>query len=217
MLEQSLFYVLGAFDRGADGVQPQLLVCLGALWVIDAGHHARHLEDVLGDLRRHDVAIVAFGDSDESVGVLDTGAAEDLGVGAVADDLVALEVVGQDAALGRAGELVGVAVDDGDVVAVAVHLSGDPGADASAADDHDLQRASIIGRASESTSIMAVRFPFTFLGLMAIAIGLLVPVYLAVHPGLDPLSVWISYATALGALGFGAYVLVRRWRRGPDS
>lgn len=64
---------------------------------------------------------------------------------------------------------------------------------------------------------MAVRFPFTFLGLMAIAIGLLVPVYLAVHPGLDPVSVWMSYATALGAFGFGAYVLVRRWRRGPGN
>ena len=64
---------------------------------------------------------------------------------------------------------------------------------------------------------MAVRFPFTFLGLMAIAIGLLVPVYLAGHPGLDPVSVWISYGTALGALAFGAYVLVRRLRRGPDN
>ena len=62
----------------------------------------------------------------------------------------------------------------------------------------------------------AVRFPFTFLGLLAIAIGVWVAVYLAMHPGLDAASVWIAYGTALGAFGFGAYVLVRRLRRGPD-
>jgi len=62
-----------------------------------------------------------------------------------------------------------------------------------------------------------VRFPFTFLGLMAIVIGVLVPLYLIAHPGLDPVSVGISYATALVALAFGVYVLVRRLRRGPDN
>ena len=62
-----------------------------------------------------------------------------------------------------------------------------------------------------------MRFPFTLLGLMAIVIAVLVPVYVAGHPGLDPVSVWISYGTALAALGFGAYVVVRRMRRGPDN
>ena len=52
---------------------------------------------------------------------------------------------------------------------------------------------------------------------MAIVIGLLVPFYLIAHPGLDPVSVWISYATALAALCFGVYVVVRRLRRGPDN
>ena len=52
---------------------------------------------------------------------------------------------------------------------------------------------------------------------MAIGIGIWVAVYIAGHPGLDPGSVWMAYATALGALGFGAYVIVRRLRRGPDN
>lgn len=63
----------------------------------------------------------------------------------------------------------------------------------------------------------AVRFPFTFLGLIAIGIGVWVALYLAIHPGMDPVSVWISYGTAIAAFGFGVYVLVRRLRRGPDS
>ena len=52
---------------------------------------------------------------------------------------------------------------------------------------------------------------------MAILIGLLVPLYLMIHPGMDPISVGISYGTAVVALCFGVYVLVRRLRRGPDN
>jgi len=63
----------------------------------------------------------------------------------------------------------------------------------------------------------AVRFPFTLLGLMAIAIGAWVAVYLIVHPGLDPVSNGLAFATAVGAFVFGAYVLLRRLRRGPDN
>ena len=64
---------------------------------------------------------------------------------------------------------------------------------------------------------LAVRFPFTLLGLMAIAIGVWVAVYLTVHPGLDPVSNGLAFATAVGALAFGGYVVVRRLRRGPDN
>ena len=52
---------------------------------------------------------------------------------------------------------------------------------------------------------------------MALAIGVLVPVYMLAHPGLDPVSVWLSYGTALVAFCFGGYVVVRRLRRGPDN
>lgn len=52
---------------------------------------------------------------------------------------------------------------------------------------------------------------------MAIAIGVWVAVYLTVHPGLDPLSAWLAFGTAVGAFIFGVYVLVRRLRRGSDN
>ena len=52
---------------------------------------------------------------------------------------------------------------------------------------------------------------------MAIAIGVWVAAYLTVHPGLDPVSDGLAFATAVGAFAFGAYVLVRRLRRGPDN
>ena len=73
------------------------------------------------------------------------------------------------------------------------------------------------GAVTRGLAFLAVRFPFTFIGLMAIAIAVWVALYLSAHRGLDPVSVGIGYGTALAALGFGAYVLVRRLRRGPDN
>ena len=61
-----------------------------------------------------------------------------------------------------------------------------------------------------------MRFPFTFMGLMALGIGVWVALYLARHPGLDPLSEGIAVVTALISFGFGAYVLIRRVTRGPQ-
>jgi len=61
-----------------------------------------------------------------------------------------------------------------------------------------------------------VRFPFTFMGLLALGIALWVLVYLAGHRGLDAASQGIALATAVACSGFGAYVLIRRVRRGPE-
>lgn len=61
-----------------------------------------------------------------------------------------------------------------------------------------------------------LRFPFTFLGLMALGLGLWVVVYLAGHRGLDPAAQGIALVTIAICLGFGVYVLVRRIRRGPQ-
>jgi hypothetical protein len=61
-----------------------------------------------------------------------------------------------------------------------------------------------------------VRFPFTFMGLMALGIGVWVLAYLVVHRGLDPGSQVVAIATILISWGFGAYVLIRRVRRGPQ-
>ncbi|HEY1420158.1 MAG TPA: hypothetical protein VGG90_05560 [Candidatus Dormibacteraeota bacterium] len=62
-----------------------------------------------------------------------------------------------------------------------------------------------------------MRFPFTFMGLVALGIGLWVFAYLAGHRALDAGSQEIAGATGLVCIGFGAYVLIRRMRRGPQS
>jgi len=54
------------------------------------------------------------------------------------------------------------------------------------------------------------------MGLLALAIGLWVVVYLAVHPALDASSREVGGATAAVCFGFGLYVLIRRVRRGPQ-
>jgi hypothetical protein len=61
-----------------------------------------------------------------------------------------------------------------------------------------------------------LRFPFTFMGLMALGLGLWVLAYLAVHRGLDAPSQWIAAVTVAIFWGFGIYVVVRRIRRGPQ-
>jgi hypothetical protein len=61
-----------------------------------------------------------------------------------------------------------------------------------------------------------VRFPFTFMGVLALGIGLWVLVYVAGHRGLDAASQAIALATVAVCWGFGAYVLIRRFRRGPQ-
>jgi len=54
------------------------------------------------------------------------------------------------------------------------------------------------------------------MGVMALGIGVWVGFYIAVHPGMDPLSEGIAALTAVISFGFGAYVLIRRVRRGPQ-
>ena len=61
-----------------------------------------------------------------------------------------------------------------------------------------------------------MRFPFTFMGVMALGIGVWVGFYLVEHPGLDPVSEGIAASTAVVSIGFAAYVLIRRIRRGPQ-
>ena len=61
-----------------------------------------------------------------------------------------------------------------------------------------------------------MRFPFTFLGIVALVFGLWVVVYVAAHPALDTFSRDGAIGTVIASWGFGAYVLVRRARRGPQ-
>jgi hypothetical protein len=64
---------------------------------------------------------------------------------------------------------------------------------------------------------LPVRFPFTFLGIMALAIGLWVIVYLAGHHELDPESRNLAIGTVVVSWAFGGYVVIRRVRRGPQA
>ena len=54
------------------------------------------------------------------------------------------------------------------------------------------------------------------MGVMALAIGIWVVVYLAAHKALDPVSQDLAGGTALVCFGFAAYVLIRRVRHGPE-
>ena len=62
-----------------------------------------------------------------------------------------------------------------------------------------------------------VRFPFTFMGFVALAIAVWVGVYLASHRALDAGSQELAAGTAIVCLAFAVYVFVRRVRRGPQS
>ncbi|HEX2647342.1 MAG TPA: hypothetical protein VHO95_08945 [Candidatus Dormibacteraeota bacterium] len=61
-----------------------------------------------------------------------------------------------------------------------------------------------------------MRFPFTFMGVMALGLGVFVVAYLGVHRGLDAASQDMALGAAVACFGFGAYVLIRRVRRGPQ-
>lgn len=61
-----------------------------------------------------------------------------------------------------------------------------------------------------------MRFPFTFMGVMALAIAAWAVFYVAGHPGLDPFSEGMAVVTAVLSFAFGLYVLIRRVRRGPQ-
>lgn len=79
----------------------------------------------------------------------------------------------------------------------------------------------IIGRHSERLSRLLlafgrVRFPFTFIGLLALGIGVWVLAYMGGHRGMDPVAQGIGAITILLSWGLGGYVLIRRVRRGPQ-
>ena len=62
-----------------------------------------------------------------------------------------------------------------------------------------------------------MRFPFTFMGIVSLAIGVFVVGYLAGHRSLDPAASWMALAAGLLAFGFGVYVIVRRMLRGRET
>ena len=55
-----------------------------------------------------------------------------------------------------------------------------------------------------------MRFPFTFMGLLAIALGAWIAGYLLLHPSRDGLTVGLEVVPALGLFAFGGWLLYRR-------
>src|SRR6266700_1628145 len=70
--------LLCAGERGAERIQAEFAVDVLAHRVVDAGDHAGHFEDLAGDLRRHDVPVVAIGQGGEAVRRFDPGLAENI-------------------------------------------------------------------------------------------------------------------------------------------
>jgi hypothetical protein len=99
--------------------------------VEDAACDDLHAEDVARDLRCHDVAVVAARRADEHVRLLDADLAQGVDVDAAADERRACEIVRQEAE----GACVGVEHEY--VVALAVEIDGQLGADTAAAHDDD--------------------------------------------------------------------------------
>ena len=54
------------------------------------------------------------------------------------------------------------------------------------------------------------------MGVLALAIGVWVVLYLVAHRGLDAFSVGLAGGTAVVCFLFGSYVLIRRVVRGPQ-
>jgi hypothetical protein len=60
-----------------------------------------------------------------------------------------------------------------------------------------------------------MRFPFTFMGLLAVAVGTWIVGYVALHPTGDALTLGLELVPAAALVGFGAWVLFRRFSGRP--
>src|SRR5438105_8198129 len=93
-----------------DSVEAELPIDVLANRIVDPGDHPGDLEDLAGDLGRHDVSIVAVGQGGEPIRRLDAGLAEDIFIDPVAENHLPREVAPQ------AVERAAVHVDDGHLV-----------------------------------------------------------------------------------------------------
>jgi hypothetical protein len=58
--------------------------------------------------------------------------------------------------------------------------------------------------------LSTMRFPFTFMGLFSIALGVWIVGYLIVHPAKDGVTVGLEVVPAVALLAFGGWLLYRR-------
>ena len=55
-----------------------------------------------------------------------------------------------------------------------------------------------------------MRFPFTFMGLLSVAMGTWIGGYVLLHRSNDPVTVALEVVPALALVAFGAFLLYRR-------
>jgi hypothetical protein len=55
-----------------------------------------------------------------------------------------------------------------------------------------------------------MRFPFTFMGLLSVALGAWIVGYLLLHPSRDGVTLGLEVVPALALFAFGAWLLYRR-------
>jgi hypothetical protein len=55
-----------------------------------------------------------------------------------------------------------------------------------------------------------MRFPFTFMGLLSVALGGWIGGYVLLHPSNDPATLGLEVVPALALVAFGAFLLYRR-------
>jgi len=55
------------------------------------------------------------------------------------------------------------------------------------------------------------------MGFLSVAFGAWMAFYFGLHPFRDPVLMASAWAAAALSLGFGAYVLIRRVRQGPQA
>ena len=83
-------------QRAEDGgprerVDAEVPVGLRAHGIVHLRDHLLHAKDLLGDLSAHEIAVVAFGQGEERVGPLNARLPQNLEIGPVAEDGLALE------------------------------------------------------------------------------------------------------------------------------
>lgn len=59
-----------------------------------------------------------------------------------------------------------------------------------------------------------MRFPFTFMGLLSLAMGAWIGAYALLHPTRDAVSLGLEVVPAAAMLGFGGWLIYRRLAHG---
>ena len=198
-----------ADDSGTDDAKAQALVDLKTDRVVDPTDHLRHVEDVLGHLRGHDVAVVTVRKGAEGVRTFDARPLQHVLVNAVAEQGIAAERIAE------TGERGGRLIDDRDLVVLFGELQGKAGAHPSAAEYHNLHEEWIMPEQGHPVRFEPLmRFPFTFMAVLSIALGAWIGSYVLLHPTGDPVLLGLELLPAITLVAFGGWLLYRRLAKG---